>query len=285
MMSVNGLKRVCCPGGRRWLAVVVAVLAACGVGGVVPSAALAGSSSVPDWTKLAPATHPPARWAASMAYDAATRTAVLFGGDVNAHGTWTWNGTTWTQQHPATRPPARLAATMAYDAATGTVVMFGGRGSDGHFLDDTWTWNGTTWTQQHPASHPPAVLGRDATMAYDAATGTVVLLDGDGSTWTWDGTTWTQQHPAASPSVPAAEMAYDAATGTVVMFGGVTPVGGYSFDGTWTWDGSTWTKQAPATSPSARWAASMTYDAATGNIVLFGGVSNTAVYGSTWTWG
>ena len=65
-----------------------------------------------------------------MAYDAATGTVVLFGGDGSSGDlgdTWTWNGTTWTEQTPATSPPARESATMAYDAATGTVVLFGGQ--------------------------------------------------------------------------------------------------------------------------------------------------------------
>jgi hypothetical protein len=55
-------------------------------------------------------------------------------------------------------------------------------------------------------------------MAYDAATGTVVLFGGGGNhdlgdTWTWDGTTWTQQAPATHPAARlSASMAYDAAT-------------------------------------------------------------------------
>ena len=80
-----------------------------------------------------------------MAYDAATRSAVLFGGfgsgGVNGFfgDTWTWNGKHWTQQHPATSPPARAYAAMAYDAATGTAVLFGGFNNSGAFAD-TWTW-------------------------------------------------------------------------------------------------------------------------------------------------
>ncbi len=74
-----------------------------------------------------------------MAYDAATGTVVLFGGN-DLFGaladTWTWDGTTWTQRHPATSPSARTSASMAYDAATGTVVLFGG----GHGILGTWTW-------------------------------------------------------------------------------------------------------------------------------------------------
>src|SRR5215472_4159431 len=80
-----------------------------------------------------------------------------------------------------------------------------------------------TWTQQAPAVHPSARIAQ--AMAYDAATGTVVLFGGHnsrrgalGDTWTWDGTTWTKQHPAVHPSAryyPA--MAYDAATSTAVL--------------------------------------------------------------------
>jgi hypothetical protein len=47
----------------------------------------------------------------------------------------------------------------------------------------------------------------------------------------------------------------------------------------------TWTKQAPAAHPSARQSASMAYDAATGNIVLFGGSGHSGWFSDTWTWG
>jgi hypothetical protein len=81
-------------------------------------------------------------------------------------------------------------------------------------------------------------------------------------------------------------MVYDAATSNVVLYGGL------KYDGTapvylgdtWTWDGTTWTQQHPAASPSARNASSMAYDAATGNVVLFGGYRNGYV-SDTWTWG
>jgi hypothetical protein len=56
---------------------------------------LASSATAPGWTKQAPAAHPPPREGASMAYDAATRTVVLFGGrDHNGlpSSTWTWGG-------------------------------------------------------------------------------------------------------------------------------------------------------------------------------------------------
>ena len=237
----RGRRRVCLFG------VVAVLLAAVGGPGLWQSVALASSSSVPNWTKQAPATSPSARVGASMAYNAATSTMILFGGKLPGNGqvyngTWIWDGTTWTRQFPTTSPPARFGASMAYDAATSNVVLFGGLSSSGRAFGDTWTWNGTTWAKQAPATSPPAREG--ASIAYDAATSTVVLFGGDN---------------------------------------GFIPV---VYNGTWIWDGTTWTRQFPTTSPAARLGASMAYDAATSNVVLFGGEPATGpAFGDTWTWG
>lgn len=230
-----------------------------------------------------------------MAYDAATGDVVMFGGDAQSYGTWTWDGSTWTQQHPATSPPYLQMESMAYDAATRTVVLYGGIASaHGTGADVTWTWNGTTWRKHVPATSPP---NRDqASMAYDPATRTVVLFGGiEGGagawlndTWTWDGTAWTQQVPAASPKARLwASMAYDAATRTVVLFGGDHHAVGDPFNDTWTWHGTTWVRQRPATKPSARSFASIAYDKATKTVVLYGGQCSHPYQacGDTWTWG
>ena len=119
---------------------------------------------------------------------------------------------------------------------------------------DTWTWNGTTWSQATPATSPSARIA--ASMAYDPATGNMVLFGGRannfnplGDTWTWNGTTWSRVSPAMSPPARyGASMAYDPATGNMVLFGGrannVNPLGD-----TWTWNGTTWSQSSPATSP------------------------------------
>jgi hypothetical protein len=44
-----------------------------------------------------------------------------------------------------------------------------------------------------------------------------------------------------------------------------------------------WNQESPATSPSARWQSSMDYDAAQGQVVLFGGYNETEI-GDTWLW-
>jgi Galactose oxidase, central domain len=222
-----------------------------------------------------------------MVYDAATRTSVLFGGQVNnvlVNETWTWNGTTWTLQHPRNSPSARGNQGMAYDEARRVVVLFGGvniaKGGRVQDLGDTWTWDGTNWVQQRVSG--PSVR-EQFPMTYDSARGVTVLFGGEqvgnyqglGDTWTWNGTAWSQLSPTSSPpNRLRAGMAYDAFTGTSILFGGQTCCSGglsYDLNDTWTWNGSNWIQASPATPPTARDFFSMVYDQATQTIVLFGG--------------
>jgi Galactose oxidase, central domain len=95
-------------------------------------------------------------------------------------------------------------------------------------------------------------------MAFDAATGTVVLFGGYanggskvlGDTWVWGGREkrWVERLPATSPSRRATTLAYDDATREVIIFGGQQEGGGLLAD-TWTWDGTTWTQRFPVSPP------------------------------------
>jgi hypothetical protein len=98
---------------------------------------------------------------------------------------------------------------------------------------------------------------------------------------------WIELSPPTSPPPrTAAAMAYDPATGNTVLFGGdeVTGGSGTMLSDTWIWDGSTWSEQFPIASPPARYGASLVYDASTGNLVLFGGISADGDLSDTWTW-
>lgn len=66
----------------------------------------------------------------------------------------------------------------------------------------------------------------------------------------------------------------------MVLFGG----GGSSglLTDTWLWDGTSWTPASPASSPSARSNASLAFDAAHNELLLFGGCTATST--DTWAW-
>jgi hypothetical protein len=81
-------------------------------------------------------------------------------------------------------------------------------------------------------------------------------------------------------------MAFDPPTNQVVLFGGGAFV---SLDDTWTWDGTRWTPLHPKHHPGAREHATMAYDTANRQLVLFGGDSDDGTgqprrLSDTWTW-
>jgi hypothetical protein len=231
------------------------------------------------WQRVYPAHSPPARSAASMAFDAASGTVILFGGfdtDGNLLGdTWSWDGQDWTQLFPAHSPDPRAEASMAYDAGHHVLVLFGGNNSTGSnaVLGDTWTWNGSDWSQRLPGVSPP---GRSAAaMAYDSRDSAVVLFGGSGAattlsdTWTWDGSQWSPQDVGATaPAARAdASMEYDASHQYLVLAGGflIAP-------DTWTWTlAGGWQQVSGAAQLGYRENFGLVYDSASQRMLTFGG--------------
>jgi len=238
-----------------------------------------------DWRQRAGGAGPCPRRDHALAYDAARRQVVLFGGETGrgvgcveceeetCADTWGWDGREWHLHRPDHRPLPRLGHAMAYDAARERVVLFGG--CDEWCIDelgDTWEWDGTDWREQDPGEAPVARHG--ARMAYDAVRQRVVLFGGwaneagacgvDDSrlcadTWEWDGDQWLVRHPATSPMGRMYHaVAFDPMRGVVLLQGGCDDVadtgmcaGGYS--DTWEWDGTSWRPvSGGATSPVAR---------------------------------
>lgn len=149
-----------------------------------------------------------------------------------------------------------------------------------------------TWTQLTPPAAPSPRQG--AMSAYDPATGQVVLFGGQlpsgavlGDTWTWNGSNWTEVSSSGGPAARwFGAMAYDPATGQLLLFGGGT--GTVAFNDTWNWNGSSWNEvNAGGTGagfPTVRVEMSMAYDAATGQMLMFGGANNSTTFGDTWVW-
>ena len=114
-----------------------------------------GVGLVGSWTSFSPATKPPHRHSAGMAFYPVSGQDVLFGGEtctVCFLESDTWSGNcaantvTWHQMTPAHNPGARCSQAMATGPNGLTVLLFGGQGegSAPFFFPtddaDTWVW-------------------------------------------------------------------------------------------------------------------------------------------------
>ena len=178
---------------------------------------------------------------------------------------------------------------MAFDPASGEMVLIGGQTESGEVKDETWTYNGSTWTLHAP---PPFTVipsaRRSASLAYDPASGEMVLFGGEESsdvlsneTWIYKGGVWTPISVPAPSARSAAAMAFDPALGKLMLFGGFTASG--ASEETFAYNGSTWAKQTSPEAPPL--GDSMAFDPAAGRIVLFGGGNGSTPGNETWTYG
>ena len=182
---------------------------------------------------------PPARTGAAMAYDAATESVVMFGGQADGGAladTWTWDGSNWTQQHPATSPSARAGALMAYDPESHGVILVGGANYPTTIVGVACAEPGIAVPQPAPA------LGQIATPAPAPLTTSAPVLPrptnrgapvppsrcpkttpqpGVGpqqDTWRWDGGNWHRVGTApASVSRGIAQLVTEPVRGTVLL--------------------------------------------------------------------
>ncbi len=271
-----------------------------------------------DWSRLGDSSPEPApRCGHTLAYDDVNDKVVLFGGHGGSYlgDTWTLGPASdnWTRMGQSGGPGGLDGAAMAFDSRNGLFVLFGGesyRPQYGYrYFNDTWVYDAKTdqWSQRSPFDAPSPRIGHS--MSYDPSSGLVVLFGGEyydpvreiyrasDETWTYNATTdeWTNR---SGPTGPSARLhhatALDGQSGEMILFGGwggrewTGP--GYSYlpwlGDTWSYDAScgAWTNRTPPASPAARSDHALTFDAATGSIVLFGGMfgSPRSIVGDTW---
>lgn len=232
----------------------------------------------------------------ALAHDSLQAKTLFFPGgssDGGANDVVAWDGSVWSPLAPPASPPVRTRHAVAFDAARAVTVLFGGAAAQSNTLvvrQDTWTFDGSVWTQRFPATFPAVRAGH--ALAYDSARQRVVLFGGAtvglastgnrppevfyGDTWEWDGSNWFERSPQGATPSPRHEhaLAYDPTAQVTYLFGGLDAAGDPLND-LWTWDGSRWTQLMTPNPPARRFDCAMTFDAARGKLVLFGGTNST----------
>jgi hypothetical protein len=265
------------------------------------------------WHQLHPAHSPPAREGGLMVYDPATRLLMLFGGYAPQldpasvlSDTWAWNGADWHRLNANKVPTWMPGASIAFDTATGYITELapppGYAGSfapvatfngDGGPIG-RWLWTGTTWLYRAEDPAPPMI---QATLVDDLPSGDLLFFGvspdvsscgGIGScrtppdptntresqTWLWNGARFSQAAPSLAPDLGSLVVS-DPRINRVVA---IEPSGRVL-----AWTGSTWASLETPTGPDA--GGSAAYDAALGDVVVFGSRTNTASPTNlTWLW-
>ena len=229
-----------------------------------------------SWSNLSPATRPPARSNAAMAWDSTRNRAVLVGGvnfsaSVPLNDTWEFNGTTWVARTTATPAPSG-GGVMVFDSRRNVSVLINN--------GNTWEYDGTNWAYRNDTLFTNNI-SRNMGLTYDRVRQRTVLFGGErfgamDQTWEWDGTTWLRRMPASSPPAQVYPvMVWDSTRNLVLLYGNFA---------TWEYDGVTWAQRFGAGGPSSRFAAGA-FDDARGRFVLFGGYVGGSASGSTYEYG
>ena len=172
------------------------------------------------WKDLTASAGTPPAFFGGMAYDAADRYVVYFGGETLAdeltNATFTFVAGAWTNATAAVSGAlsGRIDYGITYDDATGQVLLYGGldqlyAASWSAWSTETWAYSSGNWTLL-PAN---STSYNTQSMAYDPALNETLLLGSSNSsvaplnvvTWILSNGVWAIGAPAIAPSVPVAD--------------------------------------------------------------------------------
>ena len=238
---------------------------------------------------------------AGVDVDTAGKRLLVFGGAGPGYrtrygDTWTWSRGAWTEVVTSTGPGPLDHHATAYDQRRRTLIVFGGNTPTGAWPRATWAFDSAGWRIVGDSSSGPPGRAHHA-MVYDAARGRIVLFGGLGvdrsymnDTWAWDGTQWHRAAEGGPPIRARHRLAYDARRRVVVMYGGSgeRPAGRTSgfnvLSDIWEYDGHAWRSAGEAPGPGGRMGHAMTFDAAAGETLLFGGSDGAKILDDLWSW-
>jgi hypothetical protein len=216
-----------------------------------------GSGGASAWMQLTTAGGPPnPRYAQGSAYDEASNTLMLYGGNdcfnttysdywILSHANGIGGTPTWTNLTPSSGGPGirQVQNSVVYDPVSNELILFGGSNGSGTLNNDVWILsnaNGSggmpAWNELSTTGTPPAVRnGNSAT--YDQASNRLTIFAGNGVNNVFYGDTWVltnangiggtaawTQIAQSSVSFPTPRTVhtavYDPTTNVMTIFGG-----------------------------------------------------------------
>ncbi|MGE0141819.1 MAG: kelch repeat-containing protein [Planctomycetota bacterium] len=265
-------------------------------GGVGPNGALTDTWSWDGrtWSPVTTATTPNASvWSAMVHHGGAGAGVLLLTNDgANVMRTWRFASGNWSLILVGGLP-TRVDAAMEFVPSTARTYVHGGIGRG-----DMYAFDGANWTVvgQSPATGP---IGAHS-IAWSPRTSVLLLVGGGDvsgyNTLTFRGTflspgqiqwTFTSNFDSGRNAfVPAsreyASLAWDGERDRYLLFGGAGSF--LNFDDLHQTGSGAWAEVLPsAAAPPPRVYGEMSFDDSTGDLVLFGGVDTTGVFGDTWT--
>jgi MYXO-CTERM domain-containing protein len=194
-----------------------------------------------SWTEVAVG-GPTARRGAAMAYDAARRRVVLFGGSSKNSGpfqdTWEYDGASWVERTTAPEDSPPRAGSMVYDASGKRVLQLVAAPAQGEGLE-TWAWNGEAWSNLET----PLPSGNFAgALAFDTKRARVVAFVKTGTVWELGASGWSEAPASGGPGPRGeAEVIYAPKVDRTIVLGGTH----LKEMAVWGWNGTNWTSVAP----------------------------------------
>jgi len=258
----------------------------------------------------------PQSWFSAAAYDPDYSEVVLFGGCVEyacpSNQTWTYSGGGWVNVtlSIAGHVPALYGMAMAWDPDYGAIIMAGGVFSNGSVVNWTYGFYGSEWYNWTSYVGPAATVNPSesgsafAPMAWDPQLDEMVQVDGcllancynvydayfvlTDAGWAFAGFGPTAFQGDAF--LWGSSMAYDVVDQEMVFFGGFSAQSGVSVNVTYILNATGWWNETTSSRsctiyifscvlwayPQDRGFASMTWDGQLGEIVMFGGLSNSS---------
>lgn len=255
-----------------------------------------------SWRQVKSAISPMARLGAAVAYDAARKRIIMFGGFANpqirnVNDTWIFNLETesWSKiETTGTAPVARYGVSGVIDSASDLFIVSHGFANTRY--DDTLALDLQTnkWTDISPATRPLKRCLHEA--IFDTSNKKMLLFGGcssgfgpcpQGDLWSYNlaARAWTELKPQGPTPPPSSNPSFVFDPGGVAWLFGGRLENGYS-DELWSFDpgSNAWTRHQVSSGPSARASHDAIWDAVNRRIIVFGGQSDMGVLNDLWAY-